>query len=101
MNTPEARRRLASHVLTPTGAMRAWPAVLLTAVGMGLAMILMFGYVRKVDQQNDQRDIRRQREICGLLRAVAGPDASPPADARAAAIAAELHRYAHAIGCPS
>jgi hypothetical protein len=52
------------HVLTPTGAFRAWATVTMLIVGFGVALGLTIGYVHKVDRENERRDIKRAQEIC-------------------------------------
>lgn len=71
---------------------------------MVIALALIFAYVQKVDRDNEQRDIQRTRELCGLIRisddinsqlpAPTGPNAELIAKGRV-----ELHRYRQAIGC--
>jgi hypothetical protein len=57
---------LRGHILTPTGAMRAWATVLLLILGFGIALGLTIAYVKKVDREAEQRNIERSREICDV-----------------------------------
>jgi hypothetical protein len=88
-------------VLTPTGAMRAWATLLVVVVGFGLALGLTIGYVKKVDQAAERRNVARVQEICGLIRLIDDRNQKlpPPPDSDTAAFRAELHRYRTALGC--
>jgi hypothetical protein len=92
------------HVVTPTGAMRAWATVTLLIVCFGLALGLTIGYVKKVDAEAEKRNVQRSREICGLIRLIddvnqqAPPPTGPTAET-VKAYRAELHRYREALGC--
>ena len=92
--------RALARVLTPTGAMRAWATVLMLMLGFGLALGLTIGYVTKVDQRAEQRNVERTREICGLI--VVLDDAyqqTKPTTALGQNIADEIHRYRLRLGC--
>ncbi len=90
-----------AHILTPTGAFRAWATVLMLTLGFGLALGLTIGYVNKVDNANERRDVQRAREICGIIRLIddRNQQLPPAADPEAQAFRAEMHRYRLALGC--
>lgn len=101
-------RRVAIRLLTPTGAMRAAPAILTTGFGMVLALLLMFSYVQQVDARNRREDIQRSREICGLIKlsddlaqkqASATSQPNGPAADDIARYRVELHAYRLKLGC--
>ncbi|GAA0739294.1 hypothetical protein Drose_04100 [Dactylosporangium roseum] len=86
--------------LTPTGAIRAWATVTMLIVGFGLALGLTIGYVQRVDDAAERRNIEREREICGLI--VVLDDAYrqiPPATQLGKNIADEIHRYRLRLDC--
>lgn len=93
--------KLLEHVLTPTGAVRAWATVVMLILGFGLALGLTVGYVTKVDRQAERRNVERSREICGIIRLIDDRNQSlPPApDKDTADFRSELHRYRLALGC--
>lgn len=82
-----------------TRALSGWAGVLLRALGIVAALVLIYGYVQKVDRENEARDIQRSREICELVKLLDDPDAPPPSNPRAAKIAEAMHRYRQGIGC--
>lgn len=52
-----------ARVLTPTGAIRAWATVTMLILGFGLALGLTIGYVNKVDEEAERRNVERQQQI--------------------------------------
>lgn len=91
-----------SHwILTPTGAFRAWATVLMLLVGVGTALGLTIGYVKKVDDAAERRNVERSREICGIIRLIddRNQELPPATDPDTADFRAELHRYRLALGC--
>lgn len=90
--------------LARTPVARAWQAILLFMLSAALMLGLIYGYVRKVDRDNEARDVARQREICGLIMLIDDinqrqPVPTGPNAADVAAYRAELHRYRLALGC--
>jgi uncharacterized protein (DUF1501 family) len=88
-------------ILTPTGAFRAWATALMVLVGLGVALGLTIGYVKKVDAAAERRNVERSREICGIIRLIDDRNQAlpPAADRETADFRAELHRYRLALGC--
>jgi hypothetical protein len=79
------------HLVTQTGALRAWFTVMLLVVCLGGAMALTITYVTL-----------QQRKICGLVVLLDDRNATlPPADPDTMAFRRELHRYRTGLGCRS
>lgn len=89
------------HLVTPTGAFTAWASLLVSIVGVGATMVLMFAYVRQVDRAAERRNVERQRQICGIIVLIDDRNqAMPPAaDAETNRFRAELHTYRLHLGC--
>lgn len=89
------------RVFTPSGALRPWATMLVSVLGVALAIGFGIGYVRRVDQASDRRDLQRAREICGIIVLIDDRNQGmpPPADADTAAFRDELHRYRVSLGC--
>lgn len=87
--------------LTPTGAFTAWMSVLIAVLGVGVALVLTIGYVSKVDRAAEDRNVKRQREICGIIRIIDDRNQGlPPApDPATADFRRELHTYRVSLGC--
>lgn len=92
---------MTGHVLTPTGAFRAWATVTMLILSFGLALGLTIGYVRKVDEDAERRNLQRAREICGLINLIDDRNQrmTPSTDPDTTAFRAELHRFRLALGC--
>lgn len=88
--------------VTPTGAFAAWVTVLMMLCTVGVLAVLTIGYVRRVDQQSDRRNIERQRQICGIIVLIddRNQDLPPTTDVAATEFRRELHAYRVGIGCP-
>jgi hypothetical protein len=88
--------RALARVVTPTGALRAGPALLVTIAGFAVALALTIGYVAHTRQQDDRR-------WCQLLSTLIAPQpAGPPAtaqEARGRQITEQLDRLYHDLGC--
>lgn len=84
------------RVFTPTGALRAGPALLVTILGIGLALGLTIGYVA----HSRARDDRRWCQLLGTFLAPqpAGPPATPQ-EARARQITEQIRQLYHQLGC--
>lgn len=89
------------RAITPTGAFTAWVSLALSIVGLGAALVFTIGYVSKVDGEAEARNVKRQREICGIIRLIDDRNQSmPPAqDEATAAFRRELHTYRTSLGC--
>jgi hypothetical protein len=89
------------HILTSSGAFRWWVALATSLVGVAGAMILTIGYVQKIDRVADQRNVERQRQICGIVRIIddRNQELPPATDVDTADFRAELHRYRVSLGC--
>ena len=87
--------------LTQTGAFKAWASLIISLVGVGLALVLTIGYVSKVDSAAEERNVKRQREICGIIRIIDDRNLEmPPAtDPATADFRRELHQYRTGLGC--
>lgn len=87
--------------MTPTGALTAWATVLTTLIGVAIGMVLIIGYVIKVDRDAEQRNIERQRQICGIIAIIDDTNQSrpPAADQETARFRQELHAYRLKLGC--
>lgn len=100
------RRALGSALGSALGTVGGWPGVLLRAAGVIVALLLIYGYVQKVDRENEQRDVQRAREICGLIVMIDDLNQRQPAPTGpnapdVVAYRAELHRYRLRLGCRS
>lgn len=84
------------HVFTPTGALRAGPALLVTVAGFALALGLTIGYVAHVRAQDDHR-------WCALLATLVAPQpTTPPAtpqEARGRQITEAMKQLYREFGC--
>lgn len=80
--------------LTPTGAMRAWWALVVTIVSLCSAVGLSIGYTARSVQRSD-------RQWCELLRSLDQPlpSATPVTD-RQRGIARQIHQIRVGKGCP-
>lgn len=89
------------HAVTPTGAFTAWASLVLALAGVGVALVLTIGYVQKVDREAEERNVKRQREICGMVRILDDRNQGmPPAQDQATAdFRRELHTYRTSLGC--
>jgi uncharacterized protein (DUF1501 family) len=88
------------HAITSTGAFTAWASLVLALAGVGAALVLTIGYVQKVDQAAEERNVKRQREICGIVRLIDDRNQTmPPADDATAEFRRELHAYRVSLGC--
>lgn len=87
--------------MTPGGALTAWATVLTTLIGVAIGMVLIIGYVIKVDREAEQRNVERQRQICGIITILDDTNqARPPAaDPETARFRQELHAYRLKLGC--
>lgn len=89
------------HAVTPTGAFTAWASLVLALAGVGVALVLTIGYVQKMDREAEERNVKRQREICGIIRIIDDRNQEmPPAQDQATAdFRRELHAYRTSLGC--
>jgi hypothetical protein len=88
------------RVLTPTGAMRAWATLLVSTIGVGLALALMFAYVNKVDHDAEVRNVERSRDICGIIVMLDDRNQKiTPTSEEQKQFIDELHRYRQKLGC--
>lgn len=58
---------MTSHILTPTGAFRAWATVTLLIAGFAVALGLTIAYVKQVDRDAERRNIERSRDWCRII----------------------------------
>lgn len=88
--------RVLAHILTPTGAIRAWASTLMLILGFGLALGLTIGYVAETRRQDDAR-------MCRLLDVLLAPQPSTPPqtpqEQRSRAVAKAMRDYYHELGC--
>lgn len=91
----------AVRMFTPSGAFRPWATVMIAILGFGLALGLTIGYVRKVDQDAERRNVERQQQICGIIVIIddRNQDLPPATDPDTARFRVELHRYRLGLGC--
>lgn len=89
------------RILTPTGALRAAPALLTSVLGIALALGLTIAYVARVDRAAEARNVQRSRDICGIIVLIddRNQELPPATDPDTAAFRAELHRYRLKLGC--
>jgi hypothetical protein len=81
------------HFLTPTGAMRAWWAVVVTIVSLGAAVTLSIGYTAQAVRRSDQ-------QWCELLRSIDVPlPSGSPATQRTRDFARQVHALRVKKGC--
>lgn len=78
------------NLVTPTGALRAWFAVILTVVCVGGAMAYTITYT-----------VHRTRDICDLIVLLDDRNQKlpPVADKDTMDFRRELHRYREKLGC--
>jgi hypothetical protein len=103
--------RARERILTPTGAIRAWPAVLLSLVGVGLALVFTIGYVNRVDNRREasaraaaeaQRQASEQSRaiVCALVTAnVRVYEETPPQTAAGRNLAGAWVELKLQLGC--
>lgn len=84
------------HVVTPTGALRAWWALIICFVAAGVAVIFSVGYTVKANHDADRR-------WCDLLVTLDAPQPTvpprTPQEARSRQIGAKLHRLRMDLEC--
>lgn len=87
--------------ITQTGAFKAWASLVLALAGVAVALVLTIGYVQKVDQAAEDRNVKRQREICGIIRLIddRNQEMPQPTDPATAEFRRELHAYRVSLGC--
>lgn len=89
-----------NHILTPTGALRAWATILMLIVTFGVALGLTIGYVNKVNQDAERRSAQRFRDICGVIRIIDDRNKEiVPTTPEQGRFIDELHRYRLSLGC--
>ena len=59
--------RAREWILTPTGALRAAPALLTSVLGIALALGLTIAYVARVDRAAEARNVERSRDWCRII----------------------------------
>ncbi len=99
------------RLLTPTGAIRAWPTVALSLLGIALAFGFTIGYVNRVDDRREASDraaAQAQREageqmraaVCALVNSnVAAYGETPPSTAAGQNVAASWRTLKVQFGC--
>jgi uncharacterized protein (DUF1501 family) len=87
--------------LTSTGAFKAWASLLIAVVGVATALVLTIGYVKKETTASEERNVKRQREICGIVRLIddRNQEMPPATDPATADFRRELHAYRESLGC--
>lgn len=97
--------------LTPTGAIRAWPTVLISLVGVGLALGFTIAYVNRVDERRAASDraarVAQQRAaeqtkmaVCAMILAnVRVYDETPPTSPAGKNLAESWDLLATQFGC--
>ena len=90
-----------ARVLTPTGAIRAWPTAIMLILGVGLALGLTIAYVDKVDRAAERRNVERSRDWCRIIVMLDDRNQTlPPAqDQQTADFRAALHDLRISKGC--
>ncbi len=92
----KARERL----LTPTGALRAWPAIWLSLLGIALAFGFTIAYVGRVAAAQRAEGERSRAAVCSLVNAnVAAYGETPPATAAGQNIAESWVTLKGQLGC--
>lgn len=109
MAGPAVRAR--GWFLTPTGALRAGPQVLLSLVGIALALGLTIAYVHRVDERRAASDraarVAQQRAaeqtkavVCSMILAnVQVYDETPPQTAAGRNLAESWNQLKAQLGC--
>lgn len=84
------------HLLTPTGAIRAWATTFMVILGFGLGLGLTIGYVAKTRAEDDRR-------WCALLGTLVAPQPSTPPvtpqEVRGRRITEQINSLYHELGC--
>lgn len=77
-----------------------WAIVLSGLLGTGLAMVLIVGYVNRVDMAAEERNVERSRDICGIIRLIDDRNQGiAPTSEEQRQFIDELHRYRLKLGC--
>lgn len=78
-----------------------WAIILTGLLGQGVALVMLVAYVRGVDAAAEERNVERQRQICGIIVIIDDRNQTlPPAtDAETDRFRRELHTYRLALGC--
>jgi hypothetical protein len=77
------------HVLTPTGALRAWGSFAINALVIAVLCAFTITYVT-----------RQNRKICGVIVLIDDRNQQlPPADPDTMDFRRELHHYRESLGC--
>ena len=77
-----------------------WAIVLSGLLGTGLAMVLIVGYVNRVDRAAEARNVERSRDICGIIRLIDDRNQGvTPTTEEQKQFIDELHRYRLKLRC--
>lgn len=89
------------RAVTSTGAFKAWASLVVAIVGMGVSMVLMFAYVNRVNRAAEERNVERQRQICGIIVIIddRNQEMPPSTDPATTDFRRELHAYRQSLGC--
>lgn len=87
--------------MTSTGAFTAWASLLVAIVGIGVTFVLTIAYVNRVDKAAEERNVERQRQICGIIVIIddRNQEMPPATDPATADFRRELHAYRTSLGC--
>ncbi len=78
-----------------------WAIILTGLLGQCVALVLLIGYVQKVDAEAEERNVNRQREQCGFIRIIDDRNQELPEapDQATTDFRRELHAYRVSLGC--
>jgi hypothetical protein len=92
--------RARDRILTPTGALRAGPAIWLSLLGIALAFGFTIAYVGRVAAAQRAEGERSRAAVCALVNSnVAAYSETPPATAAGRNIAASWVELKAQLGC--
>jgi len=66
-----------------------------------VGLVLTIGYVSREVQASEERNVKRQRDICGIVRLIddRNQEMPPATDTATADYRRELHAYRVSLGC--
>ena len=78
-----------------------WVIVLTGLLGTAVAMVLIIGYVKRVDKHRAAAERENDRQICGIVVLLDDRNQSmpPAADPATAQFRREVHAYRVSLGC--
>jgi hypothetical protein len=88
--------KLLRYILTPTGALRATPAIIIVFISFTLALGMTITYVAKARHEDDRR-------WCELLTTLSQPQPTTPPltpqEVRGRRVAEEINQLRRSFGC--